>query len=73
MFHPQYNYQTPFLLMAGNLEAAELLKVNLANPHVWDVVDPHTPLHITMGLQSPQRKHLMESSRRITSPRIVPM
>ncbi|XP_021377561.1 tankyrase-2-like isoform X2 [Mizuhopecten yessoensis] len=48
---------------AGNLQAAEFLKIHIDNPHVWEVVDPHTPPRIQLGLQSPQRKHLVESSR----------
>lgn len=56
------------IIFPGHLEAAELLKINIANAHVWDVVDPHTPVHIKMGLQSPRRKHLVESTHRITSP-----
>ncbi|XP_060065017.1 ankyrin-1-like [Ylistrum balloti] len=52
---------------AGNLKAAEFLKIHIDNPHVWDVVDPHTPPRIQLGLQSPRRKHLVESSRPIQS------
>ncbi|XP_033751876.1 serine/threonine-protein phosphatase 6 regulatory ankyrin repeat subunit C-like [Pecten maximus] len=48
---------------AGNLKAAEFLKIHIDNPHVWEVVDPHTPPRIQLGLQSPRRKHLIESSR----------
>ncbi|KAK3580577.1 hypothetical protein CHS0354_002671 [Potamilus streckersoni] len=56
-------YPIDSAINAGNLEAAELLKINIANPHVWDVVDPHTPSRIKLGLQSPLRKHLLESSK----------
>jgi hypothetical protein len=48
----------------GHLDAAELLKIKLDNPHVWEVVDPHTPPRIKLGLQSPIRKHLIESTHR---------
>lgn len=48
---------------SGNLQAAEYLDIHVHNPHVWEVVDPHTPPRIQLGLQSPRRKHLIESSR----------
>ncbi|XP_070210015.1 ankyrin-1-like isoform X2 [Littorina saxatilis] len=53
-----------YLLLEGHIEAASLLKLKVPNPYVWDVVEPHTPLHIKMGLQSPQRKLMLVSSRR---------
>ncbi|WAQ93554.1 hypothetical protein MAR_006025, partial [Mya arenaria] len=53
----------------SHLEAAKLLEIPMPNPHVWDIVDHHTPPHISLGLQSPQRKHLIESTRRMMSPR----
>ncbi|XP_063419726.1 26S proteasome non-ATPase regulatory subunit 10-like [Mytilus trossulus] len=56
-------YPMDSAINAGHLEAAELLKIKLENPHVWEVVDPHTPPRIKLGLQSPIRKHLIESSR----------
>ncbi|XP_045169176.2 ankyrin-3-like isoform X2 [Mercenaria mercenaria] len=64
-------YPIDSAINAGNLHAADLLKINLPNPYVWDVVEPHTPPHIKLGLQSPQRKHLIESTRKIMSPRIM--
>ncbi|XP_041367614.1 protein VAPYRIN-like [Gigantopelta aegis] len=51
---------------AGHLKVAELLKIDVANPHVWEVVEPHTPTRIQLGLQSPHCRLLMESSRRQT-------
>lgn len=66
-----FYYEHFFLILTGNLDAADLLKINLPNPHVWDVVEPHTPPHIKLGLQSPQRKHLIESTRKLISPRIM--
>jgi hypothetical protein len=55
----------------GHLDAAELLKIELDNPHVWEVVDPHTPPRIKLGLQSPIRKHLIESISFIKMDHIV--
>ncbi|KAL5007245.1 hypothetical protein ScPMuIL_016051 [Solemya velum] len=60
-------YPIDSAINAGHVEAAELLKVNISNPHLWDVVDPHTPSRIKLGLQSPQRKYMVESSRRQSS------
>lgn len=51
------------MLFAGYLEAAKLLKIELPNPYVWDVVEPHTPPHITLGLQSPSRREILLSTR----------
>ncbi|KAL8582900.1 hypothetical protein ACOMHN_043493 [Nucella lapillus] len=50
-----------FLLRQGHMEAARILKLQFPNSHVWDVVDPHTPPHIKMGFQSPQRKAVFTS------------
>lgn len=58
------------MFVQGHMEAAELLKVEVRNPHVWDVVDPHTPPRIQLGLQSPPRRHLLESTRKRTLPKI---
>ncbi|PVD30029.1 hypothetical protein C0Q70_09290 [Pomacea canaliculata] len=44
-------YPIDSAVCAGYLEAAKLLKIELPNPYVWDVVEPHTPPHITLGLQ----------------------
>lgn len=57
-------YPIDSAITAGHVEAAELLKVEVTNPHVWDVVDPHTPPRIQLGLLSPPRRHLMESTRK---------
>ncbi|XP_022310326.2 uncharacterized protein LOC111115775 isoform X2 [Crassostrea virginica] len=63
-------YPIDSAIAAGHMEAAELLKVEVRNPHVWDVVDPHTPPRIQLGLQSPPRRHLLESTRKRTLPKI---
>lgn len=47
---------------AGHVEAAKLLQINLENPYLWDIVEPHTPPAIRQGLQSPYKKHLVESN-----------
>ena len=49
--------------VAGHIQAAELLKLPLTNGHVWDVIEPHTPPHIKMGLQSPKGRILVHSSQ----------
>ncbi|KAL3831623.1 hypothetical protein ACJMK2_023356 [Sinanodonta woodiana] len=64
-------YPIDSAINAGNLEAAELLKINIVNPHVWDLVDPHTPSRIKLGLQSPLRKHLLESSKPKTFQKVL--
>ncbi|XP_052811018.1 ankyrin repeat and death domain-containing protein 1A-like [Mya arenaria] len=64
-------YPMDSAINAGHLEAAKLLEIPMPNPHVWDIVDHHTPPHISLGLQSPQRKHLIESTRRMMSPRVM--
>ncbi|ESP03178.1 hypothetical protein LOTGIDRAFT_171651 [Lottia gigantea] len=56
-------YPIDSAINAGNLEAAELLRIDINNPYERDFGQPQTPTHITVGLQSPQRKLLMESSR----------
>ena len=50
---------------------AELLKIKFKNPYVWDVVEPHTPPNIQLGLCSPRRNILQESSRRNQFRKIV--
>ncbi|CAH1788961.1 unnamed protein product [Owenia fusiformis] len=47
---------------AGHLEAAELLEISVKDSNVWDDVDPHTPVKASLGLMSPKRKHLVEST-----------
>ncbi|XP_062570233.1 poly [ADP-ribose] polymerase tankyrase-2-like [Saccostrea cucullata] len=64
-------YPIDSAITAGHVEAAELLKINVKNPHVWDVVDPHTPPRIQLGLQSPPRRHLMESSRKRSLHKVI--
>jgi hypothetical protein len=63
------NYYMDYI--EGHVDAAELLKIEVANPHVWDVVDPHTPPRIQLGLQSPPRRHLLESSRKPSLRKVV--
>lgn len=48
----------------GHLDAAKLLAIDVPNPHVWDIVDPHTPPRVKLGLQSPSKQHLVYSSFR---------
>ncbi|KAK7493229.1 hypothetical protein BaRGS_00015566 [Batillaria attramentaria] len=56
-------YPIDCAICAGHIEAAEMLKIKFPSPYVWDVVEPHTPLNIKLGLQSPQRNLLLESSK----------
>eukprot|EP00058_Branchiostoma_floridae_P003483 XP_002588971.1 hypothetical protein BRAFLDRAFT_89162 [Branchiostoma floridae] len=47
----------------GHLVAAKLLRINISTPHqVWDVVEPHTPLKVTLGFMTPSKHHLADSS-----------
>ncbi|CAH1237835.1 ANKRD31 [Branchiostoma lanceolatum] len=47
----------------GHLVAAKLLRINISAPHqVWDVVEPHTPLKVTLGFMTPSKHHLADSS-----------
>ena len=48
----------------GHLDAANLLAIDVPNPHVWDIVEPHTPPRVKLGLQSPSKQHLVFSSFR---------
>ncbi|KAK3108342.1 hypothetical protein FSP39_005885, partial [Pinctada imbricata] len=64
-------YPIDSALNAGHHEAVELLQIKVKNDHVWEVVDPHTPPRIALGLQSPCRRHLLESSRPRTASRIL--
>ena len=59
-----YSYVKHKLLHAfkGHHEAAEYLKINLDTPYVWDIVDPHTPTNVQLGLLSPRKRHLAEST-----------
>eukprot|EP00058_Branchiostoma_floridae_P004192 XP_002589680.1 hypothetical protein BRAFLDRAFT_100807 [Branchiostoma floridae] len=51
------------LLKHGHLVAAKLLRINISAPHqVWDVVEPHTPLKVTLGFMTPSKHHLADSS-----------
>lgn len=47
-------YAMDFATNAGHLEAANLLAFPVSNPHVWDIVEPHTPPRVKLGLQSLQ-------------------
>ncbi|KAJ7384177.1 hypothetical protein OS493_023506 [Desmophyllum pertusum] len=57
-------YAMDFAINAGHLDAANLLAIDVPNPHVWDIVDPHTPPRVKLGLQSPCKQHLCVSSFR---------
>ncbi|KAM7451605.1 hypothetical protein ABFA07_000926 [Porites harrisoni] len=57
-------YAMDFATNAGHLDAAKLLAIDVPNPHVWDIVDPHTPPRVKLGLQSPSKQHLVYSSFR---------
>lgn len=57
-------YAMDFATNAGHLDAASLLAIDVPNPHVWDIVEPHTPPRVKLGLQSPCKKHLVHSSFR---------
>ncbi|XP_019630482.1 PREDICTED: tankyrase-2-like isoform X2 [Branchiostoma belcheri] len=47
----------------GHLVAAKLLRVKISAPdQVWDVVEPHTPLKVTLGFMTPSKNHLADSS-----------
>nr|AIE16097.1 sex determining protein Fem-1 like protein [Pinctada margaritifera] len=63
-------YPIDSALNAGHHEAVELLQIKVKNDHVWEVVDPHTPPRIALGLQSPSRRHLLESARPRTASKI---
>lgn len=52
------------LVYTGHLDAANLLAIDVVNPHVWDIVEPHTPPRVKLGLQSPSKKRLVYSSFR---------
>jgi len=54
-------YPLDSAINAGHVEAAKFLAINLDPAHVWDIVEPHTPPAIRLGLQSPYKKHLTES------------
>ena len=47
---------------ADNKDAAHLLQFDVPNPYVWDVIEPHTPPRIKLGLQSPSKQHLVDST-----------
>ncbi|XP_046846684.1 ankyrin repeat and EF-hand domain-containing protein 1-like [Xenia sp. Carnegie-2017] len=55
-------YPIDFANNADNREAADLLKFHVSNSHVWEVIDPHTPPKIRLGLQSPSKQHLIDST-----------
>ncbi|GAB1600988.1 ankyrin-1 [Argonauta hians] len=46
---------------AGHPEIAKILAFNVKNPYVWDVVEPHTPTSIRMGLRTPVRPNILKS------------
>ena len=47
---------------AGHVDAAESLKMSLNNTSLWEIIEPHTPMSVRLGLQSPRTKHLAEST-----------
>ena len=51
-----------FNVHLDNRDAADLLKFDVPNPYVWDVIEPHTPPRIKLGLQSPSKQHLADST-----------
>ncbi|XP_031570094.1 ankyrin-3-like [Actinia tenebrosa] len=55
-------YPIDFATNAGNTRIASLLAINLPNPYVWDFIEPHTPPRIKLGLQTPSKQHLVQSS-----------
>ncbi|XP_028393978.1 DNA-binding protein RFXANK-like isoform X2 [Dendronephthya gigantea] len=55
-------YPIDFANNADNREAADYLKFDVPNPYVWDVIEPHTPPRIKLGLQSPSKQHLVDST-----------
>ncbi|XP_058944968.1 death-associated protein kinase 1 [Pocillopora verrucosa] len=57
-------YPMDFAINSGHLDAANLLAIAVPNPHVWDIVEPHTPPRVKLGLQSPCKQHLVNSSFR---------
>ncbi|XP_064613822.1 poly [ADP-ribose] polymerase tankyrase-1-like isoform X2 [Liolophura sinensis] len=54
-------YPIDSAVSAGHKEVAQALRIDVANPHVWDVIEPHTPPHISLGLMSPHRRLMLES------------
>lgn len=46
----------------GNQHLTSLLRFKLADSHVWEFVEPHTPPRIKLGFQTPRKKHLADSS-----------
>lgn len=50
------------LFSIGNTHIASLLAIDLPNPYVWDFLEPHTPPRIKLGLQTPRKQHLVQSS-----------
>ena len=49
-------------IFLDNREAMNLLQFDVPNPFVWDVIEPHTPPRIKLGLQSPSKQHLVDST-----------
>ncbi|XP_066301845.1 protein fem-1 homolog CG6966-like [Branchiostoma lanceolatum] len=62
IFHFYLLYQENYTQHC-HLVAAKLLRINISAPHqVWDVVEPHTPLKVTLGFMTPSKHHLADSS-----------
>lgn len=52
-----------YVSVAGHIEAAEVLQVKLEDPYAWDTRHSSgTPTRARLGLLSPSRKHLIEST-----------
>ena len=63
-----YPTKMSFSTFSGHIEAAELLQVDVTDSNqVWEIVDPHTPTQVRLGLKSPRREHLAESFVRTKS------
>ncbi|XP_064648524.1 ankyrin-3-like [Lineus longissimus] len=56
-------YPIDSAISASHLHAADLLVIHLKTENVWDIVEPHTPAKADLGLPSPHRKHLIESTK----------
>ncbi|KAK3736524.1 hypothetical protein QZH41_009405 [Actinostola sp. cb2023] len=64
-------YPLDFATNAGYQHLTSLLTFKVSDPHVWDFIEPHTPPRIKLGLQTPCKKHLADSSFALSSKRKV--
>lgn len=58
-----------FIINSGHQHLTSLLRFKVSDSHVWDFIEPHTPPRIKLGLQTPSKKHLVDSSFTLTSKR----